>query len=72
MNNHEVVITTRDRLMKAWQSSMELVRDYKHYAQEENDSVSNLFNEFAEEIGIQSSKLREMLLEDQNSASEEK
>ena len=72
MNNNEVVITTRDRLMKAWQSSMELVRDYKHYAQEENDSVSNLFNEFAEEIGIQSSKLRELLLEDQNSASEEK
>ena len=70
MNKNEVVITTRDKLMKAWQSSMELVRDYKHYAQEEKDGVSEVFSEFAEEIGIQSSKLREMLLEDQNSSSE--
>ena len=30
--NNEVAITTYDRLLRAWENSMELTRDYEMYA----------------------------------------
>lgn len=63
MNENEVKITTYDRVLRAWENSMELVRDYEMYSKrvEEND-VKQVFKEFAEDEGMHASKLREMLL----------
>ena len=51
MQVHEPIhISTRDRVMRAWQNSMELVRDYQLYAREVSDpSISELFSRCAEE-----------------------
>ena len=39
-----VDINSRDRVMRAWENSMELVRDYRFYAREvKNESLSGLF-----------------------------
>lgn len=58
------VITNRDRVLRAWQNSTELVRDYQGYAQEigkENKELTKLFAEYAEEEAIHASKLLEIL-----------
>jgi len=34
MNRNEIEITTYDRLLRAWENSMELVRDYEMYSKE--------------------------------------
>lgn len=61
---HGVLITERDRLMSAWLRSMETVRDYERFAKELGGTeLGKTFAEFAEEIGVQSSKLRELLLQ---------
>lgn len=63
MNPNEVEITTYDRLLRAWENSMELVRDYEMYSKRiEEDDVKKVFKEFAENEGMQATKLREMLL----------
>lgn len=33
----KIVITTRDRVLRAWQNSTELVRDFENYAKETSD-----------------------------------
>ena len=68
-NKNEVKITPRDRLLRAWENSMELVRDFETYSQEvkNNKELSKIFAEFAEEEGIHASKFREILCEYQNS-----
>ena len=49
---HNVTITTRDRLMLAWQNSMELTRDFETYSKETGDErVSVMFAAFAEDEG---------------------
>jgi len=65
MNSNEVIVTTRDKLMRAWENSMELAKDFEVYAKEEKGGVSERFKEFALEEGLHASELREMLLEDQ-------
>ena len=67
--NNEVAITTYDRLLRAWENSMELTRDYEMYAKriEGDEDVKQLFLEFAEDEGLHASKLRSVLLEYQNS-----
>ena len=37
MKKYDVEITTRDRVMKAWENSMELVRDFESYSKEIKD-----------------------------------
>lgn len=61
--NQHIEITTRDRLLSAWQNSMEMVRDFVNYSNEiENDEdVASIFSDFAKQKGIQASKLRELL-----------
>lgn len=56
-------ITSRDRLLRAWQNSTELVRDYETYAHEMKNDRENaeLFAEFAEDEAIHASKLLELL-----------
>lgn len=63
MNKNEVEITTYDRLLRSWENSMELVRDYEMYSKriEEND-VKQVFKEFAEDEGNHAAKLQGLLL----------
>ena len=65
--NTEVIITTRDRLLRAWENSMELVRDFEAYAKEtrSEEEVSRVFSELADEECEHASKLRELLCEQQ-------
>lgn len=60
---HGIDITARDRLLLAWQSSMELVRNFNAFAdQEDGTPLKKLFAEYAEDEGIHASKFRELLL----------
>ncbi|MBQ3076696.1 MAG: rubrerythrin [Clostridia bacterium] len=62
----EVHVTTRDKLMRAWQNSMELTRDYEIWSKEIKDhSVAKVFARFAEEESRHAARFREMLCEDQ-------
>ena len=63
-NPNEVNITTRDKVMRAWQDSMMLVRDFENYAHEIADDkmASQMFSSFAEDEGIHAAKFRELLL----------
>jgi rubrerythrin len=68
MNENEVEITTYDRLLRAWENSMELVRDYEMYSKRiEDEEVKQVFKEFAQDEGIHASTLRGMLLNHKNS-----
>ncbi|MPM85657.1 hypothetical protein SDC9_132738 [bioreactor metagenome] len=62
---HGISITTRDRLLRAFEDSMELVRDYQCYSSEIEDDkrVFDVFKEFAEDEGTHASKLLEILKE---------
>lgn len=50
MQHHEPIhISTRDRVLRAWQNTTEAVRDYQLYAKEiEDPAVSDLFSRMAE------------------------
>ena len=55
-------ISTRDRVMRAWQNSMEAVRDYQLYAKEISDPhVSDLFSRCAEAEGKQAAAFHDIL-----------
>lgn len=65
--NNEIRITTHDRLLRAWENSMELVRDFQTYSDEVDDhQVSNVFAQFAEDEGHHAAKLRELLIKSQD------
>ena len=63
-----VQITTRDRVMRAWQNSMELTRDFEMYSKEIHDDheTARLFAEFAEEECVHAARFREILHKYQN------
>lgn len=62
-NVHGIEITPRDRVFRAWENSMELVRDYRFYADEvENDeNLSEVFEKYAEEEAKHASRFLEIL-----------
>ncbi len=63
-NLPEIEYTTYDRLLRAWENSMELVRDFEMYSKRiEDDDVRKVFKEFAEDEGKHASKFRELLIE---------
>ena len=63
-NRNAVEYTTYDRLLRAWENSMEMVRDYEMYSKRiEDNKVKDVFKQFAEEEGMHATKLRELLLE---------
>ncbi|MBQ7089453.1 MAG: rubrerythrin [Clostridia bacterium] len=51
MQAHEPIhISDRDRVLRAWQNTMELIRDYQLYAREiQDETLSELFSRLAEE-----------------------
>ena len=60
----EIEYTTYDRLLRAWENSMELVRDFEMYSKRiEEDAVKQVFKEFAEDEGMHAHKLRELILD---------
>lgn len=64
MNENEIEITTYDRLLRAWENSMELVRDYEMYSKRiEDEHIKDVFKQFAEDEGMHASKLRKILLD---------
>ena len=67
MQKHRVNITRRDRLMRAWQNSMELVRDFGAYAEEEgrDSEIGRLFSEYAEDEGVHAARFLSLLHEDE-------
>ena len=50
MCHRQIKITTYDRLLRAWENSMEAVRDFQSYADltEDNDKAKQAFYDFAE------------------------
>lgn len=63
-NRNEIELTTYDRLLRAWENSMELVRDYEMYSKRiEDQKVKDMFKKFAEDEGVHATQLREMLVE---------
>ncbi len=58
------LITNRDHVLRAWQNSTELVRDFREYSCEmakEDKKLSRLFSEFAEDESFHAAKLLEIL-----------
>lgn len=67
VNNNEVEITTYDRLLRAWENSMEMVRDFEMYSKRiEDPQVKDVFKQFAEDEGMHATRFRELLLEYRN------
>ncbi|MEG0542482.1 MAG: rubrerythrin [Angelakisella sp.] len=62
-DKNKFVITNRDRVLRAWENSTELVRDYESYAHEmkEDGKLSALFAEYARDEGLHAAKLLELL-----------
>lgn len=62
---HKVNITTRDRLLRAWQNSMELTRDFEIYSQEikDDEKTAQMFAKLAENEAHHAAQLRKRLLE---------
>lgn len=60
-----IKITTYDRLLRAWENSMEMVRDFQNYADiiDDNEKAKKAFYEFAETSCQQAAELRDLLLE---------
>ncbi len=59
-------ISNRDRVLSAWERTMELVRDMQSYSNEigdENRGLSQLFAEYAEDEAVHAAKLLELLRE---------
>lgn len=55
------MMNTRDCLQRAWNNTMELVRDFEMYSKNIDDSkVSSTFKKMAEEQGMMAHNLREL------------
>lgn len=65
MENLDGFVTTpRDRVLRAWQNSTELVRDYRQYSHELDEregKLSRMFAEFAEDEAAHAAKLLVLL-----------
>ncbi|MDD2221541.1 MAG: rubrerythrin [Clostridia bacterium] len=62
-NNHQIDITTRDRLLRAWRNSTEMVRDFNKYSKEieDDNQTAEVFAQFAVDEGLHAAKFREIL-----------
>ena len=68
LGDNAIKINTRDRLLRAWENSMEMVLDFQDYYQEikDNDKVAKVFEEFANDEAMHARRLRDLLHECQN------
>ncbi len=63
-DKHRVDISTRDRVLIAWEGSMELVRSLEEQAEEIDDDerARKLFRRFAKDECVHAAELHDMLL----------
>jgi len=67
INEGAIEFTTYDRLLRAWENTMEMVRDFEMYSKRiEDEKVKQVFKQFAEEEGVHASRLRELVMEYRN------
>jgi rubrerythrin len=67
MNEKGIEFTTYDRLLRAWENSMEMVRDFEMYSKRiEDEKVKSIFKKFAEDEGMHASQLKELVIEYRN------
>ena len=64
-NLHEVKINTRDRLLRAWEDSMHLVREFKDCEKlvDDSEEAREMFSKFADEEGVHAAEFKAMLLD---------
>ena len=58
------IVTNRDHVLRAWQNSTELVRDYESYAHEvekEDKNLATLFSQYADDEAVHAAKLLSIL-----------
>ena len=62
---HELRVTTRDKVLRAWQNSMELVRDFENYSHdiEDDKQAAQIFADFAVQESEHAAKFLDMLHE---------
>ena len=66
-NKHGIKITDRDRVLRAWQNSMEAVRDFETFSSEVDDrELSSVFAGFAEEECVHAARFLEILHDFEN------
>ncbi len=59
----EIEYTEYDRLLRAWENSTELVRDFEMYSKRiEDEELKQVFKDFAEDEGHHAARFRELLL----------
>jgi rubrerythrin len=64
MNLDGIEFTTYDRLLRAWENTMEMVRDFEMYSKRiEDNKVKDVFKQLAEDEGMHASKLRNLVRE---------
>lgn len=67
IHENEVKYTTYDRLLRAWENSTELVRDFEMYSKRvEEEEIQKLFKKYAEDEGTHASELRKLLIKYKN------
>lgn len=69
MNKHDqsaVNITARDRVMQAWEDTMEHARDFKKFSEiYAGTPVGGIFKQAAEQQGVCAARFHDILVEDQ-------
>lgn len=61
---HGIKISVRDRVLRVWENTMELVRSFELYSQEilrEDKNTARLFERYANEEGIHAAELLKIL-----------
>ncbi len=58
-----IQITTRDKVMRAWENAMELTRDFELYSKQISDDpdTAAVFAQFAEDECVHAARFREIL-----------
>ncbi len=62
-DRHRIEITVRDRLLRAWENSMEMARDFEGYSDEfsHEETYRKVFAEYAVEEARHAAELKDML-----------
>lgn len=67
-DRHRIEITVRDRLLRAWENSMELARDFEGYSDEFSfeEDYARVFSKYAVDEARHAAELKELLHAYQN------
>ena len=64
-NLHQIEINTRDRLLRGWENSMQLVKEFKTCESliDDCDDAKRIFSKFAEDEGRHAAEFKAVLLD---------